>query len=395
MLGAAAAAAAAGDGELARLDAAALADARLAFAAEENVPGFAAGVISCGGGRFELSGLLRFDDRAPVTAAARFNLGSNAKSMLASAAARLAERGELGLDDPLARLWPEAVKVSASEAAASEAAASVAAASETAGDKAELTLSQLLSHRSGLPAFTSGAELRSVPAFEGTPDEIRRQAALWFLEQPLEHEPGTATLYSNAGYVVAGAALSAVSGLGLEALLEREVFAPLELDAVLGTPRTSLDAVGHFVEGDGESSTLRSNLDPDPPVPTFLEAAGNVAISAGDYATYLKAHLCALQGVETGYLTVETVRRLHGSSPAAAPALGWGTTDIAGLRTSFHVGGTGDFMAYAALAPAADFGALLLLNVGGEPAAPGSTWLVAAVTARAEARAARAEAEVN
>ena len=59
--------------------------------------------------------------------------------------------------------------------------------------------------------------------------------------------------------------------------------------------------------------------------------------------------------------------------------MGWSRAQISGADSSFHVGSGAYFTAYVALAPGSDFGVLALLNVGGDAAAPGSSWLLAAL----------------
>jgi CubicO group peptidase (beta-lactamase class C family) len=334
-------------------------DSAEVYLAGENIPGFAAGMLSCGENYFRSGGLIRVDRRLRINSESRFNLGSNAKSMLASVAGRFVERDIVRFDSTLGELWPTAAAI--------------------APDKADITLEQLLAHRSGLAAFSSGADLEKVPEFSGFAPDVRRQSAMWFLEQPLESEPGSTTRYSNAGYVVAGVLLARASGRPLELMLKEQVFEPLGMDARVGPSESVEQPFGHYME-DG---LLRVNLDLEPPIPTFLDAAGNVSVTAADYAAYIQAHLCGLQGIETGYLRPETVRRLHTPLGEGGGALGWGISDIGGTRTSFHVGGTGDFTAYVALAPLIDYAVLALMNVGGEPAAPGSTWLVETITAAA------------
>jgi CubicO group peptidase (beta-lactamase class C family) len=141
--------------------------------------------------------------------AAIFDLASVTKPFVATAAARLAARGMMSLVDPLARLLPAARWT----------------------PSAEVPLILLLAHRAGLDAHRS----LFAPLVVGRPFERRaalREAALARRADangPLP-EGGFPPLYSDLGYVLAGVALEHVSGLALDALVEREVLAPLELD---------------------------------------------------------------------------------------------------------------------------------------------------------------------
>lgn len=88
-----------------------------------------------------------------------------------------------------------------------------------------VTISELLSHTSGIPNFTdlpgflSGAASRlhhSVPEFVQD-----------FCSGDLRFEPGTKFEYSNSGYFLLGALLESVSGTTYEQLLRDRIFQPL------------------------------------------------------------------------------------------------------------------------------------------------------------------------
>lgn len=137
-----------------------------------------------------------------------FDLASVTKPFVATTAARLAARGVLSLESPLAELLPEA--------------------SGTAS--AEVPLLLFLAHRAGLAAHrTLFAPLVEQRAFERGSALI--EAARARRPDTLGAPPpgGFAPLYSDLGYVLAGAALEHVTGLDLATLVEREVCAPLSL----------------------------------------------------------------------------------------------------------------------------------------------------------------------
>lgn len=321
---------------------------------EASIPALVLAEFTCETREIASAGVLRNDHDQKVSPAARFNIGSNAKSMLATVAARLDEKGKLDLDASLETLWPEAAV--------------------THPDKSRITLAQLLSHTSGLPAFDEGTVLDTVPEFNGRTGSVTHQTALWFLSQPLVATPGQTNLYSNAGYVVAGAILEQVTGQLFNEIMRQELFVPLALDAAFGEPRKlgEDEPFGHYVsEG---SVVVYDQI--EPPIPAFLEAAGNVSLSMDDYIDYMQAHLCGLQGNDTELLSADMATRLHKPHIEGSAGLGWGLTELGGIATSFHIGGTGDFTAYMALSPDKNRGAAALLNVGGAPANPVQDWLV-------------------
>lgn len=320
---------------------------------DPEVPAYGLAVVTCASINLQTGGLRRVDDDERIGSGARFNIGSNAKSMLATAAARLHDRGVISLNSTIGQNWPEILSKHP--------------------DKAGITLEQLLSHSSGMPSFSKGTELDQVPSFNGTHEDIRRAAAEWFLAQPLVTPPGETTTYSNAGYVIAGYLLEKRAGVPLGELLQAEVFGPIGIAAAIGEPRNMPGSQpwGHYVSG----GTVAAYDHEDPPIPAFLEAAGNVSLTPLSYARYLQANLCAVNG-ERDFLAPATARQMHRAVLDGGSGLGWGLTELNSAAVSFHVGGTGDFTAFAALSGDLDRAALAVVNVGGAPAQQAQRWLI-------------------
>jgi serine-type D-Ala-D-Ala carboxypeptidase len=138
-----------------------------------------------------------------------FDLASVTKPFVAAAAVRLAARGMLSLERRLEELLPEAHGTAS----------------------AEVPFILLLAHRAGLEAHRS----LFAPLVHGAPFE-RRSALVEAASArrndaagPVPPE-GFPPLYSDLGYVLAGAALENVSRLTLAELVQREVCVPLALD---------------------------------------------------------------------------------------------------------------------------------------------------------------------
>ena len=90
---------------------------------------------------------------------------------------------------------------------------------------ADVTVSQLLTHTSGLPAW--------LPLYclaEGRTRDVPQRLG----EIGLEYAPGTKVVYSCIGYVTLGLMLSRVSGQKLDALFSELVLAPMNLLGELG-----------------------------------------------------------------------------------------------------------------------------------------------------------------
>jgi serine-type D-Ala-D-Ala carboxypeptidase len=133
-----------------------------------------------------------------------YDLASLTKAVATSAAAMvLYDRGKLKLDAPVSRYLPEYRR----------------------GDKARVTVRDLLTHRSGLPA---GRDLRSAHS--------AREARRLVLETPLDAPPGTRYEYSDVGADVLGFVIEAIAGERLDRFVARTVYRRLGLQNTMFVP---------------------------------------------------------------------------------------------------------------------------------------------------------------
>jgi CubicO group peptidase (beta-lactamase class C family) len=122
-------------------------------------------------------------------------LASITKQFTAVAILQLAHSGSLSLDDPLSRFFQD-----------------------VPADKANITLEQLLSHRSGLP---------QAYAADGISD--RGAAARAIFASPLRETPGAAFRYSNDNYTLLAMVVEVVSGRRFEDYVRTREFDPAGL----------------------------------------------------------------------------------------------------------------------------------------------------------------------
>ena len=257
----------------------------------------------------------------------RFAAGSLTKSMTATLAAVLVQQRRLAWDSRLLDVLPE-----------------LAATAQPA--YANVTLRELLAHRSGLFAGDSEADLAQLPALDGTPTQQRLQLASWALARKPTITPGAGTEYSNGGYVAAAAMLERVASRPYEQLLNQEVFAPLGAQVVFGAPGSTGGAWGHSSR-DGRSWTAWDPQDDRVGVPVFANPAGGALVRGSDLGRFLQLHLRALRGTSGLLLNPESARELH-RVVAADTALGWmAGKDLQGQPLSWHNGS--DDLSYSAL----------------------------------------------
>ena len=238
-----------------------------------------------------------------------WHMGSNTKSMTATLVARLAEQGVIGWDDTIAQHLGGVIE-------------------EIRPDYADLTFRHLLSHRSGVPANIGMVDMIRF-ATEGSGARPMPEQRLDYAGRILRSEPAaqaeTGFLYSNAGYVIAGAMLEQVTGEPWEELMQRDVFEPLGMNSAgFGAPG-STDTVdqprGHASGLFGRLSPRAGALADNPPV---LGPAGTVHLSLRDLARYLSVHMAGHRGEETDFLSAESWQILHTPPFGGGYAMGWG-----------------------------------------------------------------------
>ena len=151
----------------------------------------------------------REPEKRPAALSTIYDLASLTKPLITGLlCARLVERGSLNIDDGVAEHLPEFNR----------------------GDKREVTIRQLLTHTSGLPAWR--------PVYLLATDKAHALAAI--AEQPLEHAPGESVVYSDLGFIVLGLLLQRVTRTSLVDLAQNEIFSSLKLEHTFFNPAAAL-----------------------------------------------------------------------------------------------------------------------------------------------------------
>ena len=199
---------------------------------------------------------------SPVTPDTVFDAASLSKVLsTAPSVLLLAEEGKLDLEAPLVRYLPECAN----------------------GGKEAITVRQLLTHSSGLPAG-----LPARPAWEG------REASLALAcTQAPTHAPGSLFRYSDINYVLLGHLVERVAGMPLERFAQQRIFTPLGMadTGYLPLARTPAARIAPTQRGpDAVDASLHADLAPgqmlagvvhDPTV----RRMGGVGGSAGVFST--------------------------------------------------------------------------------------------------------------
>lgn len=285
-------------------------------------------------------GVRKRGDDTPVTINDKYHIGSCVKAMTATLAGVLVERGVLTWETQLREAFPDMAMHPACEA---------------------ITLRHLLSHSSGLAAFTDPeAEdpelVKTVFGTSGTPMEGRLEVVSAVLAQEPLSPPGTAFSYSNMGYVTA-AAMFELTQTSFENLLEREVFGPLALSTAgfgaPGTPGKVDQPYGHKPEP--------VEPGPDADMPLLLAPAGTVHMSILDFAKHAAFHLIG----EPELVSRKTLELLH-TPVGETNGLGWGVveTEWAGGRALTHGGSNGMSHSVIGVLPVKNMAVVAACNFG-------------------------------
>jgi CubicO group peptidase (beta-lactamase class C family) len=298
-------------------------------------------------------GVRKQGSSVPVTLGDKWHHGSITKSMTATVAARLVERGLIGWETTLAQGLPEKKE-------------------EMHSGWHSVTLRQLLGHRAGAPnSLHKDGLWNELWVHEGSAQEQRWHLFRAITSQPPVHDPGTTYEYANSGYTLAGILLEKVSGTDWETLMARELFEPLKMSSfgfgVPATPRYINQPWGHRWSDDRWLPIAPGPAADNPPA---IGPGGTAHGSLQDLARYIRLHLRRKPHAE-GYLTQESIRQLHTVLDGQDYAQGWNVTkrQWAGDKTVLnHTGSNTQWYTNVWLVPENDWACLVVANAGGEKA---------------------------
>jgi beta-lactamase class C len=319
--------------------------------------GIAVAVRSGGHTQFFNYGFADQTGKRTITSDLLFNVGSVRKLFEATLLAQGVLRGELKLDDPVAKYV-----------------------SELHGDYIDrVTMGQLATHTSGLllPVehdpypdihYTLATFLQALNAWNPRGDEA----------------PGKQQIYSHAGYVLLGLALERRYGAPIIDLIDRRVVKPLGMTSTLIPERgpdneavTGPDIRARMVQGysaDGEPVGLPGNQQ------SYYDFPGNGQMfsSARDLAIFVAACLGEEDSPALSRLPASVVREFFAAlqftqrvefpvTPQYGQAMAWEVNSVAGPTVIDKPGGLNNASAYVGLVPARKLGIVILGNRGGIP----------------------------
>ncbi|MGH7953150.1 MAG: serine hydrolase domain-containing protein, partial [Limisphaerales bacterium] len=322
-----------------------------------NVPAMAAAIVTSDGIKFVGAvGVRKRGTEVPVGLNDLWHLGSDGKAMTSTLIARLVERGQLKWNSSLGEIFPELT-------------------SQMNPEFQKVTLLQLLSHRAGLPANLNLADYLGNDV-----QTLRLRAAREELAKKPQSAPGSKFLYSNLGYIIAGAVVEKITGESWENAISNEVFKPLQMKSAgfggTGTPGKIDQPWPHTSDGNPTSQN-----GPDMDNPPVMGPAGRIHCSIQDWAKFIQDQLRGARGESGTLLKPESYQKLQTPTFGGDYALGWivAQRSWAGGKALNHGGDNTMNFANVWVAPKKDFAILVCINQSGDTALKASDAAVGAM----------------
>lgn len=316
------------------------------YSDQSGVPGIAVGIITVDSIFHAVRGVKRMGSSDPIDLNAKFQLASNTKAITSTIAAWLVSQNKISWDDKMMEIIPEL--------------------SQSAHwNYSEVTLKDLLSHRSGMAAFEDegSSEWRKMPKSIFNSDDQK----MGFINYattitPLEVND-TIHKYSNAGYVGAALMMERKTSTSWEDLV-LNFFSELSLDYFMDFPlkESEMSTTGHKKRG-GKFIPIEASRETE--LGSFFSPAGNFSMSIQDFSRFIQLHLQGLSG-QDNFLDSEEYTQIHYGLDGYS--LGWynGYIGDTSQRFSYHGGSLGTFSSAVLLSAEREIAIVILINADGK-----------------------------
>lgn len=269
-------------------------------------------------------------------------IASLSKLLTSEVMVKMAESGQIRLDDPLSKYAPPGVRVPA-----------------FAGEP--IRLINLSTHTSGLPREQPGGQPHR-PVFVWPTRSDRWQ---WLSTATLKAAPGTSASYSNLGYDLLGDALSRAAGMPYPALLQQLITRPLGMKDTTFTP--SVEQCSRLMVAEKGASPCNVTL--------AAIGSGGVYSTPEDMGRWMQQFLTSAVHARTAQIDrMQTLiyrrsqlKKVEGMDvPGKADALGMGWVYLAPRDGRPGIiqktGGGGGFITYMAMVPQSNVGVFVVVT---------------------------------
>ncbi len=304
--------------------------------AEHRLVGIAVGRLEGATTGTIAAGVRQVGDAAGIEVTSDFEAGSITKAFTGTLLADMVIRGEVALDDPVAKFVP--------------------AWTIPSFQGRQITLLDLATHTSGLPRLPDN--LRPADSEDPYVDYTETQLVDFLKTHVLRRAPGSQYEYSNLGMALLGLVLAKRAGISYEALLRQRILDPLGMDdthLTLAADQAAEAAHGHT----------------DRLVPAKPWHLGIFAAAGGLHSTVpdLLKFAAALRDTTSGPLAKAmalAIRPRRAYRGADSIGLAWHHLHLNGADIVWHNGGTGGFRSWLGADIAKGQAVVVLANVGGE-----------------------------
>jgi CubicO group peptidase (beta-lactamase class C family) len=304
-----------------------------------SVPGVAVGVYSEGREFGAGFGVTSTRNPLPVHETTLFQIGSNTKTFVATAAMRLVESGKLELDAPIRKYLPG---FRMRDADVTE----------------RVTMRHLMTH--------TGGWVGDYFLDTGDGDDALERYVSAMAELPQLNPLGTQWSYNNAAFSLAGHVIAKITGKTFEAALKDLVLDPLGLRRSFINPHdvmTHRFAVGHATLNDQTYVLAPWQLT------RSMWPAGGIAASVMDLIRYGRFHLGdGRNSAGDRILTRESLTSMQTTICKGqldyTMGLSWWLREVDGVKAVFHGGGTLGQISAFNLHPQRDFAFAIFTNSG-------------------------------
>jgi CubicO group peptidase (beta-lactamase class C family) len=270
----------------------------------------------------------------PLNGNTLFEIGSITKTFTGSLLADMVARGEVKLDDPVAKFLPGSVHV-------------------PSRNGKEITLLDLATQSSGLPRLPNNMH----PADFGNPyaDYTVEQLYAFLDHYTLTRDIGEKYEYSNVGVGLLAHALSLRAGKSYGELLRERILEPLGMhDTMIElTP----DAKARMAQGFDAMGTPVKLWD----MPA-LPGMGALRSTANDMLKFLAANLDSTSTPIGRELAAAQMPRRAADKSGNSLGLAWHIVTVFGTTITWHNGGTGGFRTFIGMDRERHRGVIVLTN---------------------------------
>ncbi|MHB8462831.1 MAG: serine hydrolase domain-containing protein, partial [Vulcanimicrobiaceae bacterium] len=198
------------------------------------------------------AGSARLNPQRAATPETLYHIGSITKLFTAVSIMQLIRERKLGINDSLSAFYPSIPNAK------------------------EITIRELLMHRSGIPNYLDTAIATGDVLHPTSPDAILSEVAK---EKP-DSLPDKQFEYSNTNYVILGQIIERVSGMPLASYYAAHIFVPagMHMTYVGSAPKDAQSAVGYFLSN--------SRHVQNPGDPSWYYGCGDILSTASDLARF-------------------------------------------------------------------------------------------------------------